>query len=900
MSLDSEPPPYDPRAKTQMVFLFQLFICAGLGSFIFVLFCILRRHFPVMYTIRPFRNRKIKMLPDSLFGWLSILYKISTEEVLQVAGLDAYVFLRFFRMCVKILIVMAILGFFIMSPVRYLLTGHFDRDESVMKRPTPSEPSDPPSYLLVCTAFTYIFTGIVYYFMFWETKHIIRVRQRFLGSQKSLTDRTIMITNVPKGMRDEKTLKSHIEALDVGAVDTVILARDYRPLAKLFESRKEIISKLELLYSQFYGIDVRLWYRHRTPSATLHVHREMRPPGRDDIVYSPDIDADTMSSGGYTSFLSALDRHGNPKKRPTHRIGGHFGGLFGKKVDSFDYYSRKLISLDGKIRHTKASVSFRPIPFAFVSMKSITAAQMAAQALFSPNPMQLETCLAPAPFDISWKSLLFSARSVFVRRNVIELICIGFSALLIIPIRYITSLMNVESIKKLWPSLAEYLLTHEAAKTLVTGILPTYLFSIINTILPYFISFLCQLQGLPSKGEVELSVVRKNFMYIFFNLFLVFTLLGTISSYKALLSDTTKIAPLLAKSMKSLSLFYIDLIVLQGMTMLPLQLLQIGDLSLSFWRCVLARSQQTPTKYRNQFYKPSIFQVGLILPQHLMIFIIILIYSVLSTKIMVCGLVYFFIGYWVYKYQLVYSMVHPYHSTGKVWPIVVKRICLGLFFLHLQMFGSIALEESYYPAALIIPLFPTSIIAFMYFKRNYRPLLYYIALDAIKTEGQSVEAGQEDDLESLIATSQVRKRGDSVVLNDAYEEEDDDDDLTEDGEDISREDTEVFPGEDEIANISQSTVRPRTSMRRLRRKQSTIEEEREATQSYTYPYLLDRLDGPWVGFVGDYVDTIRYRMVSRTVRERYGSVDDVEEHPEDNKEVRTEIIRKEDPRNELD
>jgi hypothetical protein len=30
-------------------------------------------------------------LPDSMFGWMPVLYKITDEEVLASAGLDAYV-----------------------------------------------------------------------------------------------------------------------------------------------------------------------------------------------------------------------------------------------------------------------------------------------------------------------------------------------------------------------------------------------------------------------------------------------------------------------------------------------------------------------------------------------------------------------------------------------------------------------------------------------------------------------------------------------------------------------------------------------------------------------------------------------------------------------------------------
>ena len=45
------------------------------------------------------------------------------------------------------------------------------------------------------------------------------------------------------------------------------------------------------------------------------------------------------------------------------------------------------------------------------------------------------------------------------------------------------------------------------------------------------------------------------------------------------ISDTTKIAVQLATSLRRMALFYVDLILLQGLTMFPVKLLQVSDFS---------------------------------------------------------------------------------------------------------------------------------------------------------------------------------------------------------------------------------------------------------------------------------------------------------------------------------
>ena len=92
-----------------------------------------------------------------------------------------------------------------------------------------------------------------------------------------------------------------------------------------------------------------------------------------------------------------------------------------------------------------------------------------------------------------------------------------------------------------------------------------------------------------SQGEVEMSLISKNFFFTFFNLFVIFTIFGTASNATAekyrdklgdSLKDTTSIAYTLANSLKDLVLFYINLTILQGLGLFPLRLLEFGSVAL--------------------------------------------------------------------------------------------------------------------------------------------------------------------------------------------------------------------------------------------------------------------------------------------------------------------------------
>ena len=90
-----------------------------------------------------------------------------------------------------------------------------------------------------------------------------------------------------------------------------------------------------------------------------------------------------------------------------------------------------------------------------------------------------------------------------------------------------------------------------------------------------------------SQGDVELSVISKNFFFTFFNFFILFTILGTTSNvvdmferFGEKLSNPSTIANVIAESLQDLLGFYTNFIILQGFGLFPLRLLEFGTLSL--------------------------------------------------------------------------------------------------------------------------------------------------------------------------------------------------------------------------------------------------------------------------------------------------------------------------------
>lgn len=669
-----------------------------------------------------------------MFGWIPVLYKISQEEVLASAGLDAYAFLSFFRYAIKYLSVTLFFSLTVILPVNYQFTGQPlfpnpingtepDDGNDLVFQIDPQKPKKgviekDNSYLWMYTVFVYFFTFVAIYLLIQETKNIIRIRQAYLGTQATITDRTLRLSGIPTEMRSEEAIKNFIEDLGIGKVDSVMLCRNWQTLDGLVSQRMKCLRKLEESWTVYLG-------HHHSLRHSRVRHRQIDRLG------------DSEENGALLSRSEMEQAHAIPadRSRPTFSLRYGPLNMYSKKIDAIDYYEEKLRMLDERI-HALRTADFNPMPLAFVTMESTAACQMAIQAILDPKPGQLLASLAPPPADVVWKNTYLSRNHRMVRSWSI-MIFIGlltiFWAAAVAPL---AGLLSIEVIDKVLPGLAAALEEHEIIRSLVQTGLPTLLFSLLALAVPYLYDWLSNQQGMTSQGDVELSVISKNFFFTFFNLFIVFTIWGSATNFyefwqglRDILRDTAGIAYAVAKALEQLSPFYINLIILQGLGLFPFRLLEVGSVALYPFYLIGAK---TPRDYA-ELARPPIFSYGFYLPQTMLIFIICIVYSVLPSSwlITLFGLVYFCIGGFIHKYQLLYAMEHRQHSTGQAWPMICNRIITGLVLFQLAMTATLALRGALTASLVLAPILVITVWFTVYFQRTYVPLMKFIALRSI-------------------------------------------------------------------------------------------------------------------------------------------------------------------------
>jgi hypothetical protein len=725
----------------------------------------------------------VPALPDTFFGWIPALYRVTEQQVLSSAGLDAFVFLNFFKMSMRLFGIMFFFALVVLEPINRhfidndkgrgktdsFISSVFRTSQSMPFQSMPAsqwrlEEDDPEGdpdtsfdkamgYLWSYLVFTYFFSILTMYFMDKETRRVIRVRQDYLGTQLTITDRTFRISGIPKDLRTDENIKDLVEKLEIGKVESVTLCRNWKELDALVEERQSILHKLEETWSVY------LRQKPMQNTATLGGNRTSASGlgGLEDTADEEAGETGPLITAPSTAQMAE-------RTRPQTRIWYGFLKLQSRKTDALDYYEEKLRRLDEKI-HEARKRTYDPADLAFVTMDSIAACQMAIQALIDPRPGQLLTKSAPAPSDVVWANTYTSHFQRNFRAWSITIFVAILSVLWLIPVAFLASTLSLCTIKKFFPEVALSLKRHEITRALVQTGLPTAVVSLLNAAVPYLYDYLSYYQGMLSRGDVALSVISKVFFFTFFNFFLVFTLFGTASEIWSVLResfrDTTSIASTMANKIQSLNVFYLNFIMLQGLGLFPFRLLEFGSVAL---HPIYRMGAKTPRDFA-EMVEPPVFTYAFYLPTALLVFILCLVYSVLpgGYLVLLLGVVFFALGYFTYKYQLLYAMDQPQHATGGAWRIICYRIILGLVVFQLTMSGVLALKFAYLVATGVVPLLIGTVWYAYDFRHRFEPLTRFISLRSIKRgEDDGADAileedfpGDEDVAERLRAANTV-------------------------------------------------------------------------------------------------------------------------------------------------
>ncbi|KAF8404822.1 hypothetical protein HHK36_009711 [Tetracentron sinense] len=377
---------------------------------------------------------------------------------------------------------------------------------------------------------------------------------------------------------------------------------------------------------------------------------------------------------------------------------------------------------------------------AFVSFKTRYAAVVASQVLQSSNPMLWVTDLAPEPHDVYWSNLCIPYRQLWFRRIATLLASIVFMFLFLIPVTIVQGLTHLDQLQQMLPFL-KGILKKTFVNELVTGYLPSVVLMLFMYTVPPTMMLFSAVEGSISRGGRKKSACCKVLYFTIWNVFFVNVLSGSVLSQLNVISSPKGIPIQLGKAIPTQATFFITYVLTSGWASLSSEVVQLFALICNLFNRFIRRSKDIPSKSALSFpYHTEI-------PKVLLFGLLGFTCSILAPLILPFLLVYFFLGYVVYRNQILNVYISKYESGGQYWPIVHNTTIFSLVLTQIIALGVFGLKRSPVASGFTIPLVICTLLFNEYCRQRFYPTFKsFSAQVLIEMDREDEQCGRMDEI----------------------------------------------------------------------------------------------------------------------------------------------------------
>ena len=458
--------------------------------------------------------------------------------------MDAYFFVRFLRMMVRMLLPIWLLSWVVLLPVTSVNTsvaGHMGLDMFIFGNVAPDKQDRYAAHIIL----VWLFTIWIWWNIRYEMKHFVTVRQQWLIDPKNAASAqasTVLITGVPRRYLTEAALTQLFSHLP-GGVAKVWLNRDLKDMPDVYDRRQAAAMKLESAETTLINTAVKLHKKRVKKEAK-------KGDKRASLDTSRPLTSNSPTTGDAERDVSLAEKLVPRNKRPTHRLPiaswmPFALPLIGKKVDSIDWAREELAETNEALREARRTLArdvaassaaevqspftshskgpkpdthltqtYPPLQSAFVLFNQQIAAHMAAQVLTHHMPYRMASKgVNVSPGDVIWSNLNMNPYEARIRTAISWAITIGLIIVWAIPVAFIGIVSNVHSLCATYSWLAWLCTLPPVIVGIISGILPPALLAILMMMLPIILRLLARLEGMPQRTMIELSLMTRYFIF---------------------------------------------------------------------------------------------------------------------------------------------------------------------------------------------------------------------------------------------------------------------------------------------------------------------------------------------------------------------------------------------------
>lgn len=406
----------------------------------------------------------------------------------------------------------------------------------------------------------------------------------------------------------------------------------------------------------------------------------------------------------------------------THQHNGS-SRLSGDRVRRLNKLEKRLEVLEDNMRKEQSTLSQKEAPAAFVSFKSRYGAAIALHMQQGVNPTEWVTEEAPETEDVHWAFFSASFLKRWICKLVVFVACAVITALFLIPVVVVQGLTHLDQLEHWFPFLKS-ILTIAFVSQVITGYLPSLILQLFLYLIPRIMKVLSSIQGYVSMSEIVRSACSKMLWFTIWNVFFANVLSGSALYQVNVFLEPKEVPRILALGVPAQASFFISYVVTTGWTSLSSELFQLFSLICSYVRRIFSREVDDDLTVPSMPYESEI-------PRVLFFGLLGITYFFLAPLILPFLLVYFCMGYLIFRNQLLNVYSPKYDTGGKFWPIVHNSTIFSLVLMHIIAVGVFGLKSLPLASSLTVPLPILTLLFNEYCRKRFRPIFNAYAAECL-------------------------------------------------------------------------------------------------------------------------------------------------------------------------
>ncbi|KAJ3135383.1 hypothetical protein HK100_002784 [Physocladia obscura] len=691
---------------------------AAVAAAFFIAFTILRSRFPQTYSVRVLALGKPRLPtpPVTKITWpLLATLTVSNDEFVEKCGQDAFAAVYYVRTMAYLFLTIGLPATIFLLPIN--ITG--DNNLSGLNILSYGNVAN-ENKLWAHFLFTIYVVFVTLFYIFQIIAETARLRQSFQSSNGSNSDgsfvaaRTLLVRDVPEEWRNSEALERIFNRISAGSVQAVIIPKKVpKAISKITAKQLKIRNNLESAVSSYFS------------KLAKHFHMSADPAKEED---SPVVPAPASSSSEFIVAEQPQVSEQKPqeyghslRKQPTKPISDSIEAqsklrpkhketpLIGKTVDSIVAYSQEFRLLDYEGTKTRASLGLTDdsnetgvvASSAFIVFKEPFQTHLASRVTVHDAPTVMGTKIGYVDakdviwgntsmnyFDRQWRSIVVSV--------IVILMTIFWAAI----VAFVLSFADLDSLSQNVSFIKDFLNSEPALAKILSGVLPSVIIAVLLSLVPTFLRLFSVFSGSPLRSQTEQIVFSQYFTFQIVVVFVV-NIIGSsiLASLQNLEANPSSVMNILAESVPKSANFFIQYLLVLGLSSPSSELLQIAKLIVG--PILAALFGKTPRSLLNTKKPPQWFYATA-MAVHGLAVTIGLVYCILAPIIICFVAIYFVLYTVVYSYMMQYVYVMPRQTGGKFLYTAAHHIFIGLFIMEFVILALFILSKNYVAGGLIL------------------------------------------------------------------------------------------------------------------------------------------------------------------------------------------------------